>query len=242
MDVAKKVIKFAENQRVINEKLNGELLDPYDTGYDIGYDNGYDTGYANGVASVSNPLEYAKSLSYSGVSFPDGYELTINAPCVESFNDFMKFTPGIKKITIKGVHNSAASFSNAFQYSSVEILDVSDFNFAPSNLSGAFTGASLLREINGVIDFSNFTWNDGWYVFEKCSSLIEMRVAKDSIRLRFDIKDSPLLSSETIQSIADGLMDRSGMSNGVIKVHSDIIAKATDEQKITIISKNWSVQ
>lgn len=49
MDISKKILKFAENQKTIDEKLsNSDFSKSYENGYDIGYSEGETDGYSDG--------------------------------------------------------------------------------------------------------------------------------------------------------------------------------------------------
>ena len=58
------------------------------------------------VENKYNPLEYAQQVTYFGVSFPDGYELTLDMPNVSSFEGIFSRTTGIKKQLLKDVFRS----------------------------------------------------------------------------------------------------------------------------------------
>ena len=56
-----------------------------------------------------------------------------------------------------------------------------------------------------------------------------------------NLKDSNLLSAESIQGVIDCLKDLTGATAQTLTFHKDVGAKLTDAQKATITAKNWTL-
>ena len=67
-----------------------------------------------------------------------------------------------------------------------------------------------------------------------------MRFVANSISLSITFAQSPDLSTDTTQSIIDGLADLTGGTSQEVDFHANVILKITDEQWEQIINKNWS--
>lgn len=199
----------------------------------------YNDGYTDGVASVPNPLEYAISLgsTYWNATFPENYEMTINIPLVTSMNACFQNATGITKLTIKGnVAENIVSMSNAFRVPTLEILDLSEFNaVVGADGNNIFNGAKVLKEIKGTLDFTNVTRCAN--IFNICYELEEVRFKANSIKLSISFSHSSKLSTESIQSIIDGLAIVETAQT--LTLHGAIVL--TDEQKAQISSKNWTL-
>lgn len=241
MNIAEKILEFAENQQEINEMLNGDFSKQYENGVSVGYKEGHSVGYENGYLdgkdSVPNPLEYATNPKYAGAAFPEGYELTIDIPNVMSLEYLFYGTTGIKKVTIKGDKDGRAlSFDRMFTNSSIEVVDMTDFGIVPTILDNAFYNATKLREIIGVVDVRNCA--SAKRTFTNCSNLEELRFLPNSIAYLLELTSTPKLSAETIQSLIEGLSP----VGGTLRLHSELVMKLTQEQLTEIFNKNWSVQ
>lgn len=55
------------------------------------------------------------------------------------------------------------------------------------------------------------------------------------------IKDSPLLSDGSVQSIIDCLKDLTGATAQTLTLHADVVGRMNPEQKATITAKNWTL-
>lgn len=199
---------------------------------------GYDKGKSEG-GSVQNPLEYATSLgsTYLSAEFPENYEMTINVPAITSLSGCFHNATGITKLTIKGnVAGNIIAMANAFRIPTLEILDLSEFNaIVSSDGKNIFNGAKALREIKGIFDFTNATALAN--VFKTCFALKEVRFKENSINVSIGIENSSELSTESIQSIIDGLATVETAQT--LTLNSKI--SLTDEQKNTIKNKGWTL-
>ena len=193
--------------------------------------------------STYNPLEYAIAVSYYNVSFPEGYEITLDMPDVISLENMFMQAKGLKKVTIKGNKSGNALNMNYLCASCtsnkphpIEVIDFTDFNLKISTCDYAFYGASNLREIKGLIDLSQCT--SAMNVFYNCTALEDFRLVPLCVAYGLEITSTDKLSAKTRQSIVEAL----NPVGGVLKLHSEVVMKFTQEQLTEIINKNWRIQ
>lgn len=106
-----------------------------------------------------------------------------------------------------------------------------------SVLSGIFAGCTSLENA-GTISFDNVLYTSK--TFLNCSSLKEIRIAGE-IQVSLSFSDSGLLSDASVQSIIDHLKDLTGAATQTLTFHAEVGAKLTEEQKVTITEKNWTL-
>lgn len=216
MSIADKLLVVVENIPKVYEagrKAGGDYDTAYNEGYDNGYakgeTDGYNNGYIDGVASVPNPLEYvSKGISlnsaYQDAVFPENYELTIECPKFTNMTYAFQRATGITKLTLKGHENGPAiAFNSAFANTPIVILDITEFNMKIQNASSMCANCSALKEVRGVLDFSEATSLS--VPFASCTELEEVRLLANSLSLSLNISKSSKLSAESVQSIFDGL-------------------------------------
>jgi hypothetical protein len=78
------------------------------------------------------------------------------------------------------------------------------------------------------------------YSFNRLSGLKEIRFA-GCIGSSLKIKNSPLLSDGSVQSIIDCLKDLTGATAQTLTLHATVGGKMTPEQKAAITAKNWTL-
>ena len=71
-------------------------------------------------------------------------------------------------------------------------------------------------------------------------SLVNLTIS-GTIGTAMSLKDSSLLSAESVQSVIDALKDLTGTTTLKLTLHADVVARMTDEQKATITAKNWTL-
>jgi hypothetical protein len=112
--------------------------------------------------------------------------------------------------------------------------------FKLSNATVLFNGRTSLEEVIGELDFSGIiSIYDQNSPFSRCTSLAEIRFAKESIKYNLSFTQSSQLSDESIQSILDGLATVS--STQTLAFNSAVYAKLTEEQKQSAADKGWTI-
>ena len=182
---------------------------------------------------------------FEGATFPEGYELTVNAPALKNGVDkIISYAKNIKKFTLKGnTANNALSCQYAFRVGNMlEVIDLTGLGVGgikPSYLNSAFSGNSKLVSILGEIDFSmavNISSS-----FADCTALVDVRFKAGTLSKSLDMKNCRSLSDESIQSIIDGLADLSGATAQTLTLHATAGGKLTDAQKTAAAAKNWTL-
>ena len=152
---------------------------------------------------------------------------TINAPKITvyigdactSMHQFVRGSTGeaegLKTIEIIGSTRNVQSFNSAFYW------------------------RVSLEEIVCELDFSSATTVVA--MFNYCSGLKKVRFKANTLSLSISFLQSPLLSTESIQSIVDGYKDMTGQTSPVLTLHPDVREKLTDTQIATLTSKNVTI-
>jgi hypothetical protein len=181
-----------------------------------------------GIVTAKAVFKYAKSFpSKATVNLPyatDVYQafsywntepipivekLIVNAPSINVRNNqacmgqMFTFNNGVKKV-ILNMPNESQYMANTF--TQAKILEEIVLNFSTKNIKDytqAFGGCMALKRIVGVLDFSSAT--NVQYMFNICDSLEEMRFEPNTLSLSISLARSSKLTSESIQSIIDGL-------------------------------------
>jgi hypothetical protein len=188
--------------------------------------------------SVQNPYMYVTSLyeHFSNAVFSDGYELTIDAPNVTSLYSVFARAKGITKVTLKGNKSgNALSCQNSFMYTSITEVDISEFNFKPTTTQNLFNNNTVIQKIIGEIDMSSCTKTSN--MFGSAPNFTDIRFKAETIVISISFAYCPQLSSESVQSIIDGLATVETAQT--LTLHSSIVV--SDEQKATIKSKNFTL-
>lgn len=202
-----------------------------------------------GTGDSYNPLEYASNLpSFRAAVFPFGYELTLDVPLTSSnekmdCTNFFRQMTGIKKITLKGNINKrefSASYM-FYQSNSLEVLDIQNFNFTPSVSTGCFQYANGLVSILGEIDATYMTGNN---IFgSKNSPLVDVNFKPNTISVSLNFSTYPNLSTESVDSIIDGLADLSSGTAQTLTVYPNIkvMIEHDPERLAKVTGKNWNL-
>jgi hypothetical protein len=205
----------------------------------IDFQNGFALGVAsNGIASFPNPLEYATytQLMFSNAKFPENYELTLNLPNITFIGSMFQNAKNIIKVTIKGNTNeNNLNCASSFAGTSLVTIDLTEFCMNVGNGNNLFGNSKVLQEIKGIIDLTECTVTNMFAYL--CYELKEIRFKANSIKLSISFSHSSKLSTESVQSIIDGLATVETAQT--LTLHRNIVL--TDEQKAQISSKNWTL-
>lgn len=200
--------------------------------YDQGYEDGYDEG---------NSLYYASELSsvFYNVTFPENCNLTIKMqkPPTRAYQSF-GLTKNLKKVKfITDDTSSPFPLSQTFRESEIEVVDFTECSRNLTDINYLFFQANGLKSILGALDLSNCT--SFTYSFF-AGALEDVEIVPNTIKadIRFS---SSYLTDKSIQSIIDGLADLTDSDTQTLTLHGTVSAKLTDEQKVTITAKNWTL-
>jgi hypothetical protein len=220
-----------------------------------GADGGeYERGFEDGKNSVVQLERYLKgNPQIVGLGGFKSSEVELNFENLTSFNSFCycqneqyKNTI-VEKLVIKCSNTVVENLSQMLRCSNScvdMVLKKVTLNFSTqyaTNFFQSFGNCQAIETIDGVpFDFSSSTTTT-IQPFVNCYALKEFEVVKNTIEKSFLIAQSPNLSTDTIQSIIDGLADLTGGTAQTVDFHADVVAKLTAEQITQIYYKNWSV-
>lgn len=124
-----------------------------------------------------------------------------------------------------------------------------------TSFSGMFFGCTALRTINIQLSFIGVLKNPTggsttmyYGIFHYCDNLVNVKFVENSIPVvgyrgsykgTFDIHYSPYLTNESADSIIKGLCLNNTGYTLILRLHSDVIDKLTDEQVLEIANKKW---
>lgn len=214
-----------------------------------------------GIATAKALFKYAKSFpSKATVNLPyatDVYqafsywnteyapiveEITVNAPKMDVTNNqacmgqMFLYNNGVKKVILNMPNESQYMTTTFTQAKNLEEIVL---NFSTKNIKDytqAFSSCTALKKIDGVLDFSSAT--NVQYMFG-CQNLEEVTFAPNTLSLSISLAQSSKLTSESIQSIIDGLATVTTAQT--LTLHADVKAKLTQTQLDTISGKNWNL-
>ena len=209
------------------------------------YDAGFAAGQAQGGGSGEEWTQYAQSFSYTfgTITFPENYELVMTVPSMNSATNIIYGAINLKKLTLLGGDSTGiVAGSYCFMHSSIVEMDFSNFRNGGiqfgSTAKYPFYGCARLKYIRGEIDMSIVT--SALNYFNGCGQLVEVRFKAGTISVDLSIP-SANLSTDSIQSIIDGLADLTGQTAQTLTLANAIGNKLTDAQKATATAKNWTL-
>ena len=122
---------------------------------------------------------------------------------------------------------------NAFAYSKIAKYPTIDLSKANTyNTFGNSEVTDLPIIVQEKTDFSS--------MLVGTKSLVNLTIS-GTIGTATNLKDSSLLSAESVQGVIDCLKDLTGATARTLTLHADVGAKLTEEQKANITAKNWTL-
>lgn len=192
-------------------------------------------------------LKYAMTATFANLNDFGKAEVVLNFDKIWYSNNMFadkKSNTTVKHLTI----NFSTRVSGAYQMFMAWSGDVTmerltlNADFSEAGSCDAFLKyRRALKVVDGTpLNFSSVPTTTNISILE-CQALEEIRFAPNSLKTKFSILHSPLLSAETIQSIIDGLADLTGATARQVLWHTDVLLKLTDEQLFAITAKNWTM-
>ena len=213
----------------------------------------YDQGYEDGKNTLPQWDRYTKTTSsFMGLGMFNESVVVLNFDNMTELQSLF-FCQKAEFKNTKVEHltiNSIQTIGNASQMlrcmggAADTVLKRFTFGFSTANVNKfyrTFDYCTALETIDGLpIDFSSIT-DVLSYPFYCCTALVDVRFVANSIKKSITIAQSDKLSTDTIQSIIDGLVDLTGGTAQTLTLHATVGGKLTDEQKATITAKNWEL-
>ena len=197
------------------------------------------------------PLEYARMApNFKGVILPEGSELTLDMPFYSGiytvgevgFSEAFYDATNLKKVILKGNNSGLPldAYCMFYRTQQLEVVDIQDFKFTPSRADYLFQRSSNLVSINGKIDATNMV---GKYVFGYNAALQDVEFVPNTISVSLDFSSSPNLSTESVDSIIDGLADLTGGTAQTLTVYPNIkvMIEHDPERLAKVTGKNWNL-
>lgn len=230
------------DKNIVVTAEGGSVDDRYDEGYDDGkqaqYDGFWDTYQQNG-----NRTAYRYGFAGKGwddTTFNPKYDISPAPYEALSFATDSKITNLKQKLIDCGVTLDLSKVVNALSmFEGAEILT----NLPRLDLGACTSMMNTFRKCKSLVSIDSLKLNENIafsLTFSECSALEEIRI-EGLIGKSLEIKDSPLLSADSVQSIIDHLKDLTGGTTQTLTVHGDVGAAMTPEQKAGIIAKNWTL-
>ena len=241
-------------------QLKQDFDDVYVAGQAAGGGSGdYEQGFEDGKNSVVDYMKYAQAIKFKNLNLFGTSKVNLNfdelTDLTEMFWAYHVDEQWVQNTTVEHITiNTKSKVKNmyrVFQNSSAAAADTTlkhiTFNFeldvesnTAVNLNNAFQNAKGIEVIDGTpLNVSNTkTFNS---TFTQCVNLREVRFVENTIKASINFANSNLLSTDTIQSIIDGLADLTGGTVQTLTLHATVGGKLTETQKATITSKNWEL-
>lgn len=260
-------VKFAANDKVIKsnfgeiyEVSDGGYDKGYSEGYEIGKEDGFDSGYNVGLkdgytegynkAESENPFYYATNLNgvFTGAAFPQDYEVVLkvqkaysDSKCEYIFNNchYLKTAKLISEDKTETIsfRSSFAKANDGANQSTLELVDLTDFNRKFSSLQIAFQHQTILKEIKGALDLSECT--NVTNAFNQCLALEDIEFVPNTIPISINFSSCSKLTHDSLMSIINGLATVT--ETKTLTLGTTNLAKLTDEEKAIATQKNWSL-
>lgn len=212
----------------------------------------YNQGYEDGKNSVVQIDRLVKSCAFPSLNVFGTAEVELNFDNILSLVNLFQVTSAVNKnTTVEHLTINCSTLPTSIQqviysngFSDDEVLKRLTFNVDTSkcmSFVNAFAGRCGLEIIDGKpLDFSANT-TSSINPFNRCYALTDFRVVAETISQSFGLSSCPNLSTETIQSIIDGLADLTDSTTQTLTLHATVGANLTDEQKAAITAKNWTL-
>lgn len=228
--------------------------DVYEAGKAAGGGSGdYEQGYEDGKNSVVQIDRLVESCSFPSLNVFGKAEFELNFDNMISFTNLFQVTDkSYTNTTVEHLTINCPNYVSSIQQILYCHSTASDYtlkrvtlNFDTqncTNFANAFTCQRALEVINGQpLNYSAVTNANYMNGFSNCGALVEVRIASNTIKLSISFAKCSLLSTDTIQSIIDGLADLTGGTAQTLTLHATVGAKLTETQKATITAKNWTL-
>lgn len=214
-------------------------------------DKDYDQGYEDGKNSLIPFEQYAVNIRFENLNLFGEEEIVLNLDNGTSLESLYSPTLNNVNKTVKHITvncpNKISSLRQSFCGSAVydRTLEHITLNVDTSLCQWwwqTFLRMNVLKIIDGTpLNLISVNNNGYVQVFQGCNELQEVRFVANSIKLSISFANCSNLSTETIQSIIDGLADLTGGTAQTLTLHATVGSKLTDEQKATITAKNWEL-
>ena len=201
------------------------------------YDRFWDSFQKNGQTPISYYYAFS-GVGWTSDNLKPKYDIVPNdVRYMFSFTKLTDLDEILEKanvtIDLSNVTNLDCMFFYSSKLTKIPPLDLSSV----ITINQAFRYCNSLKEIELRNVQPTCTFTSPFY---NCSSLEDFR-CNGTFGNSISFGYSKILSNESIQNIIDCLADLTGQTAQKITFHSSVVLKLTDEQKLTILLKNWEL-
>ena len=252
VDSNKFVIKTAGNRQLAAGVTYSWVAISLTEGVEVDPSYEYNKGFEDGKNSVPQLDKGLKTATFTSLNIFGKKEVELNFDNITSLSNLFYINAQKNQNTIVekliiNCPNQITSIMNMFYCNGTNWQDRTlkhiTFNFDTQKctaFSNAFNGAIALEIIDGQpLDCSSVTNASYFNLFVNTPKLIDCRFVSNSIKVNLNMSKLPDLSTDTIQSIIDGLATVD--TTQTLTVHQTVRNKLTDEQLTTISNKNWAI-
>lgn len=196
------------------------------------------------VPSSGGTEELEAIIDNSGVLGSTDGTVTKKVELLTHIADVMKKTKAVNFLNDKTIEtinfyidNIESSLNNAFENTTNLKTMVGINTTKISHIDRTFYGSGIVS-IREPFNFSsaNSSYFQPFFGAEK---LEDVRIVPETIKFGTNLSLCKMLSTESIQSIIDGLATVTTAQT--LRLHTDIMVKLTDEQILIIQNKNWNI-
>lgn len=198
--------------------------------YDYAYNEGYGVSYGDGIGKGREDLynEFWDAFQDNGTK--TNY---VNAFSGSGWKD-SNYNP---KYPITATNHAGSMFTYCSNITSTKVAIIID-NIAANTM--VFFNCKALKTIPSLKVTDKVNGYSDW--FYNCNALEEINFTEDSvIKANISFANSPLLTTESVNSIINALKDLTGATAQTLTFHATVGSKLTEEQKAAITAKNWQL-
>lgn len=236
-----------EGYSMTPEEMSAFIPDVRQEGHDAGYSEGkqaqYD-GFWDAYQDNGNRKDYKHAFSgygWTDATFKPKYDIKpTNTYHMLSESRIADFKGALQKAGVifdmANATDETYFLQNNKALQNLPILDCR----SKRNINYFIYSAKALVTIDEIKLKEDGTQAFNAYSFWDIPLLEEVRFS-GCIGKSLEIKDSPLLSVASVQSIIDCLKDLTGATAQTLTLHATVGGKLTDAQKAAISAKNWTL-
>lgn len=241
-----------EYQRGYTEGKQDGYTSGYDEGYTKGdtngYNNGYSTGYNDGFSkceSIETIIDESGVLEDSEATVTEKVEQLISG--LKKFNFYKENLRNIRFSNNKNIteppvidcinlrHLEQLFYScNNLEFKTVSLKNTQNVTVFGKFIYNTYIETLGVLDCSGAVNASSYN-----NMFAGNTSLVNLTFVPETIKFSITMASLSKLSTESIQSIIDGLATVETAQT--LTLHTTVKAKLTTEQLETVYSKNWNI-
>lgn len=121
----------------------------------------------------------------------------------------------------------------------LDLQSLGEIDLRNAYIGYTFSNCKALKTIKKLVLSPDGT-NGLYGTFGGCNSLENITI-EGKFGSNVDFKSSSKLTTESVDSIGNAVIDLTGQTSQTVIFHKDVIAKMSDEQKAVFTNKNWTL-